>query len=487
MTLHRTLRALRLSSAGVLLAGCSLQPTYLTPLVELGSYPAATPSPARAAASPAADIGWRDFFTDPRLQALIELALRNNQDLRVAILNVDAARAQFRIARAELLPTAALGASATRQNDTSATSDTVSQGRNLYFVGATLAWELDLFGRIRSLNNAVLAQYLALAETRKAVEIALVAEVALQYLAMLGDEEQLSVTRATLVNAEESHRIARLNFEQGMATELDLHQSQGVLEQATASMEAYERARAQVQNALVLLVGQPLPATLPAGRTLAAQNLMPDIPAGLPSELLQRRPDIAAAEQSLIAANANIGAARAAFFPRIALTGSLGSLAPTVGGLFESGSDAWSFAPEITLPLFAGGRNVAQLERSKILERIEVANYEKAVRRAFREVADGLVARGSYERQIASLARYERSQSRRLELSTMRYKSGIDDYLAVLQAQTDLYSARQGLVAARVARAGNLVTLYKALGGGWLERSGDEPRPATVGATLQGG
>lgn len=481
MTSHRTLNALQLACAGWLLAGCSLQPTYVRPHVDVGaSYPAGVAQQTAPGVAGAGDIGWRDFIQDARLQSLIEIALRNNQDLRIAILNVDAARAQFQISRSQLLPAASLEARSTRQSNTGTASTAVSDAQGGYAVGVNLAWELDLFGRVRSLSDAVLAQYLALAETRKAVEIALIAEVAVQYLAMLGDEDQLRVTQATLVNAQESHRIARLNFEQGVATELDLHQSQGILEQASANLEAYARARAQVENGLVMLIGQSLPADLPAGQTLSTQNLMPDIPAGLPSDLLQRRPDIAAAEQSLIAANANIGAARAAFFPSISLTGSYGSLSPTTSGLFGSGSESWSFAPAITVPIFTGGRNVAQLERTEIVKRIEVANYEKTIRRAFREVADGLVARGSYDRQIQSLTRYQQTQERRLLLSTMRYKNGVDDYLAVLQAQTDLYAAQQNLVAVRVAQAGNLVMLYKALGGGWIARSGEPARAATV-------
>jgi outer membrane protein, multidrug efflux system len=231
---------------------------------------------------------------------------------------------------------------------------------------------------------------------------------------------------------------------------------------------------------MVLLIGQPLPSDLPAGLTLNAQNLLSDIPAGLPSDLIARRPDIAAAEQALLAANANIGAARAAFFPSISLTGSFGTLSPTLGGLFKSGSSAWSFAPQITLPIFNGGANTANLDLAKVQKRIEIANYEKAIQTAFREVADGLAARGTFDKQIKLLGQNEASQSRRLELSNMRYLNGVDDYLTVLSAQTDLYTAQQSLVSARLQRAINLVNLYQSLGGGWIEHSGDQPAAPDV-------
>jgi len=305
--------------------------------------------------------------------------------------------------------------------------------------------------------------------------------VAVQYLTMLGDDDQIAVTRETLATAQEAYRINKLTFDNGVTTELDLRQAEGVVEQASASLEAYVRARAQDENALRLLVGGALPAALPAGRTLAEQGLLTDIPAGLPSELLQRRPDIAAAEQSLLAANANIGAARAAFFPKISLTGELGTASPTVSGLFGSGQSAWSFVPQVSLPIFSGGANVANLDLAWIQKRIEIATYEKAIQTAFREVADGLAARGTYDRQIQALQRNEASQARRLQLSALRQKNGIDNYLSVLEAQTDLYTAQQSLVAARLARASNLVTLYKALGGGWIAHAGDAPRAADAG------
>ncbi len=486
-------------AATALVSACSLQPVYqrpdapVAPGFPTGAVYQQQPgagSPAAGARSAngtaAADIGWRDFFTDPRLQAVITLALQNNRDLRVAMLNVESARAQYQVTRAGLFPTVGADASATRQRTPANLS---LSGRTstttVYSVGADISWEIDFFGRVRSLKDEALATYFSQAETRKAAEIALVAQVATQYLATLGDDDQIAVTQGTLKSAQESLRITKLTFDNGVGTELDLQQAQGVVEQASASLEAYQRARAQDENALVLLVGQPLPADLPASQPLNAQNLLSDIPAGLPSDLLERRPDIAAAEQTLRAANADIGAARAAFFPRISLTGNFGFESPSTNGLFSGAQRAWSFAPQITLPIFSGGSNTANLELAQVRKRTEIANYEKAIQTAFREVSDGLAARGTWDRQIQSQLRYEATQKRRLELSDMRYKNGIDDYLAVLQAQTDLFTAQQGLVTARLSRADNLVTLYKALGGGWVERTGDTPRApdAGLGAT----
>ncbi|WPB59197.1 efflux transporter outer membrane subunit [Xylophilus sp. GOD-11R] len=494
MQAKRNLTLTAVALAATLLAGCSLQPVYerpaapVTPAFPSGSVydrqPGASDPEGQARTADgraATDIGWRDFFVDPRLQAIVGLALQNNRDLQVSMLNVEAARAQYQITRASLFPAIDAAASGTRTRTPSNLSATGRNYITTYSVGASVSWEIDFFGRIRSLKDQALAQYLSLAETRKAAEIALVSQVAVQYLTMLGDDDQLTVTRNTLKTAQESLRITQLSFDNGVGTELDLQQSKGIVEQASASLEAYERARAQDENALVLLVGQPLPADLPAGLSLSAQQLLTDIPAGLPSDLLQRRPDIAAAEQALRAANANIGAARAAFFPNVSLTGDFGTLSPNTSGLFQGAQRSWSFTPQIALPIFRAGALSANLDLTEVQKRIEIADYERAIQSAFREVSDGLAARGTYDRQIQSLQRFEQSQRRRLELSDLRYRNGVDDYLFVLQAQTDLFTAQQSLVSARLARAANLVTLYRVLGGGWLERSGDAPRDATVG------
>ncbi|WP_244807718.1 MULTISPECIES: efflux transporter outer membrane subunit [Caballeronia] len=477
-------------AVAVLATGCTMAPKYERPAAPVsanfpaqGVYatqPVATPDGARSANGvAAADIGWRDFFVDARLQRLIDIALKNNRDLRVAMLNVQAAQAQYQVVTTLLLPSiTAVGAqSKTRKPDNlSFLNQTIS---NTYTVGLNASWEIDLFGRVQSMRNQALAKYFATAYARKAAEISLVSQVAAQYLQVLQTDDLLKVTHQTLASASESYRIVKLQFDNGAASELDVSQAQTVMEGAAANLQAQERARAQAVNALVLLLGEPVPDDLPGGMPLDGQDLLADIPAGLPSDLLLRRPDIMEAEQNLLAANANIGAARAAFFPNISLTGMLGTLSPTLGGLFKAGSAGWSFAPTITLPIY--GDQFANLEYANIQKKIEIANYEKAIQSAFKDVADGLAARGTYDQQIAALVRDTAAQQRRLELSTLRYKQGVDSYLGVLTAQQDLYSAQQTLIAARTQRLANLVTLYQALGGGWIERTGDAPRAADAG------
>ncbi|KNH09837.1 RND efflux system, outer membrane lipoprotein CmeC [Candidatus Burkholderia brachyanthoides] len=479
------------AAVAVLVAGCTFEPKYERPAAPVAQdFPAggvyATQPDANSSASnghsangqSAPDIGWRDFFADPPLKEIVALALKNNRDLRVSVLNVQAAQAQYRIIRAGLFPTIDAQALQSKQRtprDLSFFNQTIS---NTYSVGLNASWEIDFFGRVQSLKDQALAQYLSTAESRKAAEIALVSSVADQYLTMLAYDDQLTVTQNTLKTAQESYRITKLQYDNGTGSELDLRQAEGVVEQAQANLQSQARLRAQTENALVLLVGEPLPADLPQGMPLDTQNLLSDIPAGLPSDLLTRRPDIAAAEQSLRAANANIGAVHAAFFPKVSMTGSFGTLSPTLGGLFKPGSAAWSFAPTIDLPIFEGGQNVANLDLAHIQKRVEIANYEKAIQTAFREVADGLAARGTYDQQIQSLERFVNSQVRRLSLSDLRYRNGVDSYLTVLTAQTDLYSAQQLLITARLNRLTNLVDLYQYLGGGWIENTGDTPRPA---------
>src|ERR1700709_2538319 len=356
--------------------------------------------------------------------------------------NVAGARSPYQNQRAELLPTIDAVGSQTKQRtpkDLSFFNQTVS---NQYSVGVNASWEIDFFGRIQSLKDQALEQYFSLAETRKAAEIALVSQVADQYLTMLSDDDQLTVTRNTLKTADESYRITKLQFDNGVGTALDGRQQAGILQQAAANLQSQLRLRAQAENALVLLVGEPLPDDLPPGMPLDNQNLLTDIPAGLPSDLLTRRPDIMAAEGNVLAANAHIGAARAAFFPKVSLTGSFGTLSPSLGGLFKAGSAAWSFAPSITVPIFEGGQNLANLDLANIQKKVQIATYEKAIQTAFREVADGLAARGTYDQQIQALERDTFAEQRRLDLSDLRYRNGVDSYLAVLTAQTDLYTVQ---------------------------------------------
>ncbi|KDD89012.1 outer membrane efflux protein OprM [Bordetella bronchiseptica MBORD678] len=483
----RTLLSLAVATA---LAGCSLAPTYERPQAPVdAAYPsgpaygapgqaaAGAPGQAAAGAPAAADVGWRDFFGDPLLQELLALSLANNRDLRVAALNVEAARAQYRIQRADLAPSVGVGGTGSVQRTPADLNPSGQAGiSRSYQVGASLStWELDLFGRIRSLSEQALQLYLAQDETRLATQLTLVAETANAYLTLRADQELLALTRQTLAAQQESYKLTRQSYDLGVATELDLSQAEISLRTAERNLSQYTRMAAQDRNALVLLVGQPLPAgigaqldqavALPDGVVLA------DLPAGLPSDLLARRPDIRAAEHQLQAANASIGAARAAFFPRISLTGSAGTASASLGGLFDAGSGAWSFAPQISVPIFAGGALRASLDLAKIQKDIGIARYEQAIQSGFREVSDALAGRGTLQEQIRSQELLVQANQRAYDLSQQRYQQGIDNYLSVLDSQRSLYTAQQTLVETRLARLSNLIQLYKALGGGWSERT----------------
>jgi multidrug efflux system outer membrane protein len=464
------------------ISGCSLQPTYERPAEPIaGSFPSGPAyKSARGQAGttlPAVDIGWRDFLRDARLQRLVEISLANNRDLRVAMLNVEQVRAQYRIQRAALFPQVGAFADASRVHTPAgiATNGAASTTQ-VDEVGVSASWEIDFFGRLGSLNDAALQQYFASGYARQAAEILLVSQVADQYLTLLAFDEQLQVTRETAKTAQASYDIVKLQFDTGTGTELALRQAETVVELAQATYAEQVRGRAQAENALVLLLGQPLPADLPPQVRLGAQPILADIPEGLPSDLLTRRPDILQAESILRAENANIGAARAAFFPSINLTGNLGSASASLAGLFGGGTSAWSMIPSLTLPIFNAGALKASLDVAKVQKDIGIAQYEKAIQSAFREVSDGLAARGTYDDQVAATERYTAAQRRTLELSDFRYRNGVDNYLTVLTAQTGYYNAQLTLVATRLQRLTNLVDLYRALGGGWVENTGDSPR-----------
>jgi outer membrane protein, multidrug efflux system len=464
--------------AALLAAGCTLEPKYDRPAAPVPqtfpsgeAYRAGAGAPTTGKA--AADIGWREFFTDARLQQLIELTLANNRDLRVATLNVEAARAQYRIQRADLLPTISATASEMAQSvppylrNPGLPIPSVIRQSNVG-VGFT-AYELDLFGRIRSLNHEKLEQYFGYEETRRSSQISLVAEVADGYLTLLADQELLRITQETLRSDTESYTLTQRMLESGQDTELDLRQAESAVDTARANLALYTRQVAQDRNALQLLVGAPLPEELSDGAPLEAQSFLEELPAGLPSDLLERRPDILSAEHSLRAANANIGAARAAFFPSVSLTGNFGTASTQLSGLFTSGSKNWSFSPAISLPIFAGGANVANLDLAKVEKNVQVAQYEKAIQTAFREVADALAARGTLQQQLKAQRALVDSAGASYKLSEMRFHSGVDAYLTVLDSQRTLYSAQQGLVSVELTRLQNLVGFYKALGGGWEE------------------
>ncbi|HEY9509742.1 MAG TPA: efflux transporter outer membrane subunit [Verrucomicrobiae bacterium] len=449
------------------LAGCTMTPHYEQPVAPVSSgWPVEQTSGTNGVS--AAEIPWENFFTDPGLQQLIALSLGNNRDLRIAVLRVEQTRAQYRIQRSALFPSLDGNASFVRQRTpetVSITGDSITS--SAYDVNVGAAFELDLFGRVRSLKRAALEQYFATEENRKSVQIALISEVASQYLTLQQLREAEALAEDTLKAVQSSYDLNQRSFEAGVASELDLRTAEAQVQTARVNVSRYRELRAQSENALTLLVGQPLPENLPKGYSLREQPLLTDLPAGVPSEMLQRRPDIRAAEHVLESANADIGAARAAFFPRILLTGAAGTASAKLSDLFTGPSFAWNFSPQITVPIFSGGRNRANLDVARLEKQIEIASYERAIQTAFREVADALVVRSRVEERLDAQAKLVAAQQKRFDLTNARYRQGVDDYLAVLLAQRDLYEAQQNLLEFQAARLMNAVTLYRALGGGW--------------------
>lgn len=451
------------------LAGCiNLAPKYERPAAPVaagfptveGTVNSGNPVAAEAPAS----MAWQRFFTDARLQRLIDIALANNRDLRVSILNIEQARAQYRIQRADRLPT--VNAAVTGNRASTGEDKPIS---STYQAGlAVSSFELDFFGRVRNLTESALAQYLATEEARKTTQISLVSQVATTYLAYLADEELLGLTQQTLKTREESLRLTQLRFDNGVSSKLDLQQAVSLVEQARTTLAQAQRQRAQDLNLLTLLIGAPIPNDLPQGATLATTNL-PDLPAGMPSDLLVSRPDIRSAEQQLIAANADIGAARANYFPRITLTGSAGSASTELSGLFKSGSFGWTFAPQAILPIFDYGRVRAGVESARAGRDIAVAQYERSIQTAFREVADALAGQATYSEQLRAQQAVAAAESDRFQLSDLRYRNGTASYLDLLDAQRSLFTAQQQAIEANLARLQNQVVLYRVLGGGWSE------------------
>lgn len=476
-TLNRARPARTLSPllAAALVAGCSFIPTYERPAAPVPqAYPLAGVESTTSARA-AADIDWKEYFTDPRLQRLIGMALGNNRDLRVAMLNVEQARAQFQIQRANQFPTVNAIASGTRQP-----SATTGSYANQFQVGLGIsAWEIDFFGRVAALKEQALAQYLATDEARKSAQISLVAAVASGWLTLMADEELLDISRRTLETRDESVKLTRLRLENGVSSELDNRQAESLAQAARATYAQQQRQRMLDENALVLLLGQPLPddirASLPSSR-LADATPMQALPAGLPSDLLVRRPDVRMAEQQLIGANANIGAARAAFFPRISLTAQFGTVSDELSGLFKSGSWAFSLAPQLALPIFDAGRNQAGLESARASREIAVAQYEKSIQTAFREVSDALAGQATLQEQVDAQRAQAQADAKRFELSDLRYRNGVASYLDLLDAQRSLFATEQSLVVTRLQQLQNQVTLYKVLGGGWTAPAEETPR-----------
>jgi multidrug efflux system outer membrane protein len=504
-------------AASLLVAGCSFIPAYERPdapvspqwppesLPPVGAEaPASAASAADVPAMAAADLPWRQFFIEPELSQIIDLALTNSRDLRVAIAGIEQARAQYQIQRAELFP--AFGLNVNQSRNAPNPSQALGMGGSVsssaaWTVGIS-SWELDLFGRIRALKDAALAQYLATEEARKSVQMSLIAGIADAWLQLKTDTELLALAQRTLATREQSLQLTQLRFDHGAISALDLHEAKSLAATARAAQAQQQRLRAQDINALALLAGVPAeslpippvpPVALPqapadntqlaaAPASTAPLPAFADVPAGLPSELLLRRPDIRAAEQQLVAANANIGAARAAFFPRITLTAGLGRVADTLDNLFGGGSTtrAWRVTPDLLLPIFSFGGNTGNLDAAKAAREVAVAQYEKAIQTAFREAADALAGRATYADQLAALETQAEAERQRYRLSDLSYRNGAASYLNLLDAQRALFATEQAVAQVRLAQRINEVALYKALGGGWTE---SEPQAQSLTTT----
>jgi multidrug efflux system outer membrane protein len=459
-------RSISLGVLFAVLVGCSLAPPYQQPaLPTAAAYPVGATAQATLSVE---QLGWHEFFTDARLQELIVGALENNRDLRIAVQRVEEARGLYGIRRADLFPFISAGATGSRSRlpaDLSYTGSAVTSDQ----YQATLnlnAWELDFWGRIRSLTEAALESYLATEEAQRAIAISLVAQVANTYLLERELDELIDIALHTIATREDSYRIARRRYEVGSASKLDAAQAQAQLNQARADRAALLRRWDQNHNALTLLIGVPVVA--PETRLLSRiePGFVRDISVGLPSDLLINRPDVLAAEHRLKAANANIGAARAAFLPRIVLTGDLGTASAELNGLFGAGSGVWGFSPSVTLPIFYGGRNLANLNVSEARRNLAVADYERTIQGAFREVADALAERTWFTEQVVAQQATLAAQTERARLAWLRYKNGAAPYLEVLDAERDRFVAEQALVQVRRALLSSSVNLYSALGGG---------------------
>lgn len=455
-----------------LVSGCTMAPKYTRPE---SPVPSMWPSGKAyiyaedadfASAPQVSSLAWRDFITDKRLQNIIETALKNNRDLRVAVLNVERAKAYYGIQRAELLPSVNALGSWSKQHtppDLSSTGTALTSERYDVNMGIA-AWEIDFFGRIRSLKDKALEEYLATDEARRGAQISLVSAVTQAYMVLAADREALHVAFSTLKAQETTYNLIKKRYDVGISSELDLKRAQSQVDAARGDVARYTQVVAQDENGLNLLVGSP------AGQELLPDDLksvstLKDISPGLSSELLLQRPDVLSAEHSLKAAYANIGAARAAFFPRIALTTTVGTASAELSGLFKSDSGTWSFAPQIVMPIF-DARTWSAYRVTKVEKEISIARYEKSIQTAFREVSDALAEKGMIKQRVAAQQSLYDALSETYRLSEARYTKGIDSYLSVLDAQRSLYSAEQGLIMLRLARFNNLISLYKALGGG---------------------
>lgn len=459
-----------MATAAMLLSGCSNIPKYTRADAPIPagwpSGPAYKETPLLENAPVATDLQWREFFADEPLRAIIRMALDNNRDLRVAALNVERARALYRIQRADLLPKIDATGAVLKERvaaDFSSTGVATTVEQYSATVGFS-SWEIDFFGRMRSLSQAALEEYFATEQARLSARILLVSEVASAYLTLAADRENLQLAQSTLESQQAARDVIRRRFEVGLAPKLDLSQVQTRVDAARVDVARFTEVTAQDENALNLLVGSPVPADLLPG-SLSVVGALPDVSPGMSSETLLRRPDILQAENLLKAANANIGAARAALFPRISLTSAIGTASGDLSSLFKSGSLAWNYAPQIVMPIF-DPRAWSALKLTKVQREIAVAQYEGAIQTAFREVADALARRGTVGDQLEAQQSLVDASAETYRLSNARYEKGTDTYLNVLDAQRSLYSAQQGLISIRLTGLSNQVRLYAVLGGG---------------------
>ncbi|GAM09013.1 outer membrane protein OprM [Geobacter sp. OR-1] len=464
---------LPLFALAIALGGCaSMAPKYEQPAPpvpgawpEGAAYKAVTAAPAQ---KPLAEIPWKEFYSDAKLNKVIALALDNNRDLKVATLNIERFRALYQIRRADLLPQVDANAGVSVQR---VPADLSSNGNaktsEQYSVGLGVAsYELDLFGRVRSLKDQALEQFLATEQAQRSVQISLVSQVATGWLALAADRERLQLAKETLTNQQESFKLTKNRFDVGVASALDLNQAQTSVDTARVDIFRFTALVAQDENALNLVVGSRVPADLLPQALSESLTSLRDVAPGLASDVLLKRPDILQAEGELKGANANIGAARAAFFPRITLVSSIGFGSDELAGLFKGDSFTWSFAPRLSVPIFDAGANKANLTVAEVDRDIAVARYEKAIQTAFSEVADALAQRGTIDEQLAAQQSLTDATAESHKLSLARYEKGVDSYLQVLDAQRTLYAAQQNLIGVRLTRLANLVTLYRVLGGG---------------------
>lgn len=479
MLKNRTASVLALT----LLSSCSFIPAYHQPALPVAStYPVVGDRSGLAAY----EIGWKQFFKDKALQQVIALGLANNRDLQVSVLNVEEAQAQYRLSRASLFPT--IDGNASFERTHTPTDLSVKPDFREYSLGAqAVSWELDLFGKIRSKAAAERQLYLSKASTAQAARMALIAQIASAYYTWQADREALQIAQDSAAADLHSLNLVQLELQNGIGTAMTVAQAQSTYDTAQSNVAQYQRQVAQDMNGLVLLAGTPLPPSLvkqmEAVGGLSAEPSLPRVPSGLPSELLTRRPDIQAAEHALLAANANIGAARAAFFPTISLTASGGISSPSLDSLFTSGQGAWTFEPQITLPIFTGGENIANLDLAKIEKKIQIADYQSAIQSAFRDVSNALSARQTYDDEVQAQQNLVNASTTYYNLAEMRFQAGVDSYLNVLVAQNTLLAARLTLVNLQLAQQQNEITLYNALGGGWAAEEPENPHPATTGTT----